>query len=67
MTIRKEQQLYIEVSDRDELATVELFGSIDKGASWEPAPMTMADPFDPGHPELGGEYYYESDGSVADW
>lgn len=68
--LRKDRQLYLEVSDKDGLAAVRLYGSINKGASWTYVDMTQATPFDPNHPELGGEYYatfYPTDFGLQQW
>ncbi|MGQ9603695.1 MAG: FlgD immunoglobulin-like domain containing protein [bacterium] len=64
------RQLYLEVSDKDGLQAVRLYGSIDKGATWTYVDMTQAVPFDPNHPELGGEYYatfYPTDFGLQTW
>jgi hypothetical protein len=55
--IRRDDQLYLDVSDTDGLTSVELYGNIDGGAGWVSVTMEMDTPFVPGHPELGGEYY----------
>jgi hypothetical protein len=53
----KTQQMYLDVSDKDNLASVEIVGSIDAGQTWVSRAMTLAVPSDPAHPEVGGEYY----------
>ncbi len=55
--IRKGDQLYLDVRDKDGLTSVELFGSIDGGAGWVSVDMELNVPWDPSHPEWGGEYY----------
>jgi hypothetical protein len=63
-------QLFLDVSDKDGLSEVRLYGSIDKGASWVFVSMTMHQPFDPGNPSLGGEYYgtlCPSDFGLSQW
>jgi hypothetical protein len=53
----KADQLYIECTDKDDLAYVKIYGSIDGGATWKNVSMTLNVPADPGHLALGGEYY----------
>lgn len=68
--LRRDYQLYVEVTDKDNVGTVELFGSKDGGATWISKSMTMYQPFDPQHPELGGEYYSTfcpADFALAEW
>lgn len=68
--IRKTHQLYLDVSDKDGIREVRLYGSIDGGASWVWVPMIMAVPFDPSEPDLGGEYYatlYPTDFGLSRW
>jgi hypothetical protein len=50
-------QLYMCVTDEDLIQSVELFGSIDEGGSWESVTMTLYTPWDPSEPDMGGEYY----------
>jgi hypothetical protein len=46
----------IDVTDKDEVEAVELFGSVDEGATWVLVDMDLFQPFDPHNPALGGEY-----------
>lgn len=55
--IRKDQQLYLDVADKDSVFEVRLYGSIDEGENWEWVEMQMEVPLNPGSPRLGGEYY----------
>jgi hypothetical protein len=55
--IPKAQQLYVEISDKEEINEVRLYGSVDKGGTWVYNNMIQAQPFDPQNPDLGGEYY----------
>jgi hypothetical protein len=57
VTLPREEQLYITVRDLDGLASVELYGSVDGGATWVPVDMTLDIPWEPGDPSLGGEFY----------
>jgi hypothetical protein len=62
--------LYVEVTDKDYVQAVELYGTIDGGATWVSVPMTLYAAFDPTDPGLGGEYYGTlcmSDFSLTDW
>ena len=68
--IRRDNQLYVEVTDKDEVSAVELLGSIDGGGAWITRSMTMFQPFDPQNPALGGEYYgtfCPADFGLAEW
>jgi hypothetical protein len=68
--IKKTQQLYLDVSDKDSIREVLLFGTIDKGASWVQITMAKARSFDPENPDLGGEYYgtfYPPDFGLTRW
>ena len=68
--IRRDNQLYVEVTDKDEVGAVELYGSMDGGGTWITKSMTMFQPFDPQNPALGGEYYgtfCPADFSLAEW
>jgi hypothetical protein len=55
--IRKTNQLYLDVSDKDLVREVLLIGSIDGGATWSEIQMEQFIAFDPTNPDLGGEYY----------
>jgi hypothetical protein len=55
--MRRDNQLYIEATDKDDVSSVDLYGSVDNGATWVSKSMTMFQPFDPLNPALGGEYY----------
>jgi hypothetical protein len=55
--IPRDRQLYVWVNDPDGLASVDLLGSIDGGASWVSVSMTLDDPADPHKPWLGGDFY----------
>ena len=48
--------LYVDVRDFDGLTGVDLYGSIDGGASWVSVAMALYMPFDPDNPSYGGEY-----------
>jgi hypothetical protein len=68
--IRKDDQLYLDVSDKDHLAEVRLYGSIDEGATWSWITMNQNSPFDPLDPALGGEYngtLYPPDFGLGRW
>jgi hypothetical protein len=56
-SLPKTQQMYLDVSDKDHLAAVEIVGSIDGGQTWVSRPMTLDIPLDPGDRDLGGSYY----------
>jgi hypothetical protein len=63
-------QLYITLRDNDLVQSVELLGSLDEGASWVSVAMQQYQEWDPGEPDLGGEYYgtlCPSDFSLAEW
>jgi hypothetical protein len=49
--------LYVEISDKNGVNEVRLYGSVDEGNTWQYVNMTQAEPFDPQNPGLGGEYY----------
>jgi hypothetical protein len=53
----KYKQLYVEATDPDSITAIELYGSIDEGASWVSVSMTVAQYHDPARPWEGGEYY----------
>jgi hypothetical protein len=55
--IQKEEQLYVEVTDKDGLTSVVLWGSDNEGGTWVGKTMTLEVPFDAARPWLGGEYY----------
>ncbi len=68
--IKKVQQLYLDVSDKDSIRTVLLIGTLDRGDNWIELTMAKARSFDPEHPDLGGEYYgtfYPTDFSLTRW
>jgi hypothetical protein len=58
-TLPKEQQLYVEVTDKDSLQAsgVVLHASVDEGGTWADVVMTKAANFDPTDPDIGGEFY----------
>jgi hypothetical protein len=56
-SLPKSRQLYIDVIDKDGVQEVWLHGSIDRGSSWHNVEMQQAEPLDPYHPDLGGDYY----------
>jgi hypothetical protein len=56
-TIPKGQQLYVEITDKDNVADVRLYGSYTEGAAWVYNTMTKAKSTDPQNPALGGEHY----------
>jgi hypothetical protein len=56
-TLRKTYQENLDVTDKDGLASVQIVGSVDGGASWVSVNMTLLQANDPLHPELGGQYY----------
>jgi hypothetical protein len=69
-TIRKDNQLYLDVSDKDRITEVRLYGSIDEGATWQWITMNQNLAFDPGDPALGGEYngtLYPTDFGLPVW
>jgi hypothetical protein len=53
----KGQQLYINCTDKNNLASVKIKASITNGATWIEKTMTLAVPADPLNLLLGGEYY----------
>jgi hypothetical protein len=53
----KGTQLYVTVQDRDHLASVALWGSLDAGASWVSKSMPQHHASHPEDPTFGGEYY----------
>jgi hypothetical protein len=55
--IPRTTQLYIDVTDKDNVSSVQLKASINKGATWITKAMTFDIPQDPIHPLLGGKYY----------
>jgi len=57
VTLPMLDQLYLYVTDRDGVSSVRLYGSVDEGASWVDVEMEFSFPYDPNHPEMGGEYY----------
>ena len=62
--------LVVNVTDKDYVSAVEIFGSIDEGATWVSVSMTLWQAFDPQDPDLGGEYYGTlcmSDFGLTDW
>jgi hypothetical protein len=62
--------LRVDVTDKDEVDVVELFGSMDGGATWVSVSMTMFQAFDPQNPNLGGEFtgtLCPSDFSLSEW
>jgi hypothetical protein len=64
------KQLTVEVTDKDHVQAVELFGSIDAGASWISVAMTLFEMLDPDEPGLGGSYYETlcaGDFGLTDW
>jgi hypothetical protein len=64
------RQLYVEVRDNDLIQSVQLFGSLDEGASWVSVSMPQRQPWNPADPDRGGEYYgtlCPSDFGTAEW
>jgi hypothetical protein len=55
--LNKEDKLYVSVTDKDGLVSVELFGTIDGGNTYQSKAMTKFIDADPNDPDLGGEYY----------
>jgi hypothetical protein len=53
----KADQMYLEVTDKDTLATVQIWGSDDAGATWVSVSMTLDIPADPNNEPIGGSYY----------
>jgi hypothetical protein len=53
----RDKQLNIDAVDKDGLQSVELWGSIDRGAGWQTVSMNLSDPLLPDKPGLGGTYY----------
>jgi hypothetical protein len=69
-TLPKYSQLYLDVSDSDHLAAVELKGSLDGGATWATKSMQLDRANDPQDPTLGGYYFATfcpSDFGVSEW
>jgi len=50
-------QMYLNVTDKNLLSSVQIVGSKDKGATWVSRSMTLHVPAEPGNPLLGGEFY----------
>ena len=64
------KQFVVEVTDKDYVQTVDLFGTIDGGATWISKTMTLSEALDPGEPDLGGSYYATfcpDDFSLVEW
>jgi hypothetical protein len=55
--IRKYHQLYAYIRDKDGMASVDLYGSVDDGGFWQSVPMTLDWDGYPRDPENGGDYY----------
>jgi len=55
--LNKEDKLYLSVTDKDGLVSVELWGAIDGGSVWKSKAMDKFIDDDPYNPDLGGEYY----------
>jgi hypothetical protein len=53
----REEQLCVDVVDKDLIAEVRLYGSQDGGGTWSYVNMSQARPTDPDNPAQGGEYY----------
>lgn len=53
----KANQMVLDVTDKDSLASVEIWGSDDGGATWVSTTMTLDVPADPNNTPIGGEYY----------
>ena len=51
-----EQQFVIDVTDKNGIQTVNLYGSIDQGQTWIDKPMTLRVENVPGNPSMGGTY-----------
>lgn len=49
-------QLRIQITDHDEISTVQIFGSLDEGSSWVSVPMALHWPVQPENPAFGGDY-----------
>ncbi len=65
-----EYQLYLLVTDKDNVNDVRLYGSIDGGVTWLYVTMDKQWDYDPEHPELGGLYtgtFYPTDFSLGRW
>jgi hypothetical protein len=52
-----DNQLYVEITDKDDLVSVELFGSIDGGSTWKSKAMTKEKDAYETNPDAGGTYY----------
>jgi len=64
------QQLYLTVTDKNNVNEVRLYGTVDEGATWQYVTMTKRFDYDPNHPELGGEYsatFYPTDFGLSRW
>jgi hypothetical protein len=67
---RRACQLYASIGDKNEIVDIRLYGSLDGGATWVYNNLTLDDPSDPDHPEVGGDYYgtlCPSDFGYAKW
>jgi len=56
-TLPREQQLYLSLTDKDEVTDVRLYGTLDRGDTWIDKALTLDRPVDQEHPEFGGDYY----------
>ena len=53
----KFNQIYVDIGDKDGIASVVLKASIDNGATWITKALTVDQYTDPSNPALGGKYY----------
>ena len=63
-------QLYVEVTDPDDISAVELYGTISEGDAWVAVPMTLIRSIPPSSITYGGEYagtLCPGDFSLAEW
>jgi hypothetical protein len=51
------KQMVVDVTDKDLVLDVRIYGSIDRGATWVWSSMVERIPFDPDNPALGGTYH----------
>jgi hypothetical protein len=55
--LRKDRKLYATIGDKDSIADIRLYGSDDRGATWNFVNMNLDNPSDPDDPDLGGDFY----------
>ena len=56
-TIPKDEQLFVDIGDKNLIQEIRLYGSLDDGATWIYNNMALYKAADPDNPAQGGEYY----------